>query len=169
MRVSIQAIDNMIVIDGKPFALDCTRLRGQNISAVQWYGDRGEVEFVEHKQQNQIIKSFKAFEEYLAGKQEINEPEPPTPDELDAEHRAYMERHPNARAAWDERDAAIRREAEMRAAEIERGKEALASGETAARPLPGTSVPGAPPPVSPKPSTAPSEAETKPKTKPKKK
>jgi hypothetical protein len=157
MRVSIQTADNIITIDGKAHHVDCTGLRGRNISAVQWYGELGEVEFIGHKQPNQTIRSLGDLQYYVDEAKPIPEPEPPTPDELQAQHQAYMARHPNARAAWDERDAALTREAEMRRAEIEKGEAALESGETAAKPLPG------------QPIAAETQTQPKPKTKPKKK
>jgi hypothetical protein len=162
MRVSIHTADNIIVIDGKTLAVDCRTLRSREVAALQWYGQMGEVEFIGHKRQNEIIRSLKEFQDFIDRAQPIPEPEPPTPDELDAMHEGYMARHPNARAAWDERDAAMKREAEMRAAEIEKGRQALADHETAAKPLPPTPIAGAT-------QVNPQLEPEKPKTKPKKK
>jgi hypothetical protein len=45
MRVMVLADENVIFIDGKGKYLDCTPLRGRQVSQIDWYGDRGEVEF----------------------------------------------------------------------------------------------------------------------------
>jgi hypothetical protein len=169
MRVSIQAADNIIIIDGKILTVNCSTLRSRNISAVQWYDELGEVEFKDHKQANQAIRSIKEFQSLIDEAKPLADPKAQTPDELDAQHRAYMERNPDARRAWDERDAALKRESEMRKAEQQKAAEALASGATDAKPLPGappfTGLPDPPQPQSPmQPETG-----TKPKMKPKKK
>jgi hypothetical protein len=182
MRVSIQVDDNIIVIDGKVMNVDLQALRGRNISAVQWYGELGEVEFKGHKQANQTIRSIKEFQEFMKRAKPPPDPTAPTPDELDAQHRAYLERNPDARRAWDERDAAMKRDAEARAALAAQGQQALEDHTTSAKPLPAPEQrpplqPGAPerPPLGALPFTGlpeppqPTETDTKPKTKPKKK
>jgi len=171
MRVSIQVDDNIIVIDGKTMNVDLQALRGRNISAVQWYGELGEVEFKGHKLANQSIRSIKEFQEFIDRAKPPPDPKTPTPDELDAQHRAYLERNPDALRPWQDRDAAIKREAKMRNAEMKKAQDALASGETAARPLPGTQPPLLQPPFIAPGTEAVQEQElqSKPKTKPKKK
>ena len=166
MRVSMQVADNVIVVDGKTLNVDFQALRGRNISAVQWYGELGEVEFKNHVQANQTIRSFKEFQEFIVRAMPPPDPKTPTPDELDAQHFGYLERNPDALRPWAERDAALKREAEMRQAEMQKGQDALAGCETAARPLPPSHpfvAPGLEQPGE-------SQSETpKPKTKPKKK
>jgi hypothetical protein len=172
MRVSILVADNVIVIDGKTMNVDLQALRGRNISAVQWYGELGEVEFAGHKQANQSIRSFKEFQEFVDRAKPPPDPKTPTPDELDAGHQAYLQRNPDALRPWKERDAAIKREAEMRQAEMQKGQDALASGTTAARPLPGAQPPLLQPPFVAPGLEQPGESQSetpKPKTKPKKK
>jgi hypothetical protein len=46
MRVLIVVAQNTIIIDGRGMALDCTSLRSKQISALRWYGDHGEIEYV---------------------------------------------------------------------------------------------------------------------------
>ena len=165
MRVSMQVADNVIVVDGKTLNVDLQALRGRNISAVQWYGELGEVEFKNHVQANQTIRSFKEFQEFIVRAMPPPDPKTPTPDELDAQHFGYLERNPDALRPWAERDAALKREAEMRQAEMQKGQDALASGATAARPLPPS-----PPFVAPgTEAVQEQELQSKPKTKPKKK
>jgi D-alanyl-D-alanine carboxypeptidase len=127
MRVSIIPADNMVVIDGKAMFADLKVLRGRNVSAVQWFDRRGEVEFVGHAQQNQVITSLKMFQEFIDLARTPPDPRSPTPSELEAQNRAYIFRNPEARRAWDEQDAAQRREAEARAALEKKGQEAAAA------------------------------------------
>jgi hypothetical protein len=48
MRVSIQVADDIAIIDRVAKVVDCAVLRNNRISAVQWYGDHGEIEFERH-------------------------------------------------------------------------------------------------------------------------
>lgn len=43
MRLTIIRDDNLVIVDGRPLRIDCSALP-QSVSAVQWYGDHGEVE-----------------------------------------------------------------------------------------------------------------------------
>ena len=65
MRVSIIAEDNKIYIDKIGHDCDCRPLLTDNISAVQWYGDYGEVEFVGHKMPNMRIESLSGFQQLI--------------------------------------------------------------------------------------------------------
>jgi hypothetical protein len=46
MRVSIFAGENVIIVDGKGMAFNCESFRSRQIKSIQWYGKRGEIEFV---------------------------------------------------------------------------------------------------------------------------
>ena len=65
MRVSIIAADNMVVIDGTAHDCDCSKLLAHGISALQWYGAEGEIEYVGHKQPNEITDSLENFQEFI--------------------------------------------------------------------------------------------------------
>ena len=45
MRVSIIAVDNVVSIDGETHCASCEELIAQDIHAVQWHEDHGEIEF----------------------------------------------------------------------------------------------------------------------------
>ena len=83
MRVAINAIDNVVTIDGWPHNCDCKALLGDEISAVQWYGDHGEIEFVGHKRPNARFDDFSEFQEFVD--QAEPWPKPKTAEELEAE------------------------------------------------------------------------------------
>jgi hypothetical protein len=76
MRVSINSIDNTIVVDGKGMTVDCAGLRAEEISAVQWHGDHGEIEFIGHKKYNQTIDDFSRFQVYVDRAEPFPEPKP---------------------------------------------------------------------------------------------
>jgi hypothetical protein len=116
-RVSIQVEDNIVVVDRKVLTVDCSPLREKRISAVQWYDDHGEVEFERHHKGNEIIHSLEEFQSLVTAAKPIPSPKPPTPQELDEMHNRFMLEHPEARAAWEQRDAEVKRlhrEAQLR-------------------------------------------------------
>lgn len=45
---------------------DCAELRAQGISAVQWDGKEGHIEYIGHKKPNEMITSFTRFQKYFA-------------------------------------------------------------------------------------------------------
>jgi hypothetical protein len=145
MRVSIIAEDDCIVVDKVAKLVDCRELIAKEISAIQWYGDHGEIEFVGHKKPNEVFHSFEEFQSLVTAAKPIPSPKPPTPQELDEMHNRFMLEHPNARQAWDQRDAEVRRLQEV-------------AHDPGLRPPP---LPAPePPPKAPKPAPVP----TKPKT-----
>jgi hypothetical protein len=44
-RVTIVIEDNVVIVEGRPEAVDCSPLLERNLYAVQWYGKDGEEEF----------------------------------------------------------------------------------------------------------------------------
>ena len=108
-RVSIIAEDDSIVIDRVAKMADCTKLREAKISAVQWYGDHGEIEFERHHKPNETFHSLEEFQVLVDGAKPIPSPRPPTPQELDEMQNRFMLEYPDARKAWEERDAEVRR------------------------------------------------------------
>lgn len=77
MRVSINAADNIVVIDGEPCRSDCAELITSGISIVQWYGDHGEIEFIGHAQPNGAITDFAPYQSYVDNAVPLN-PSPST-------------------------------------------------------------------------------------------
>ena|ERR1700757_63319 len=69
MRVTIVVDDDLVLVDGKPAKVDLSHLIADNIHAVQWYGDRGEVEFrsdpMGDREPNERIKEFVVFQKYV--------------------------------------------------------------------------------------------------------
>ena len=109
MRVSIQVADDIVIIDRVAKTVDCAPLRNNQISAVQWYGDHGEIEFERHHKPNEVFRSFEEFQSFVTAAKPIPSPKAPTPQELDEMHNRYMLEHPDARRAWEERDAEVQR------------------------------------------------------------
>jgi hypothetical protein len=109
MRVSIQVADDIVVIDRVAKQVDCAPLRSNRISAIQWYGDHGEIEFERHHKPNEVFHSFEEFQSLVTAAKPIPSPKPPTPQELDEMRNRFMLEHPDARQAWIERDAEIKR------------------------------------------------------------
>jgi hypothetical protein len=109
MRVSIAAADDIIVIDKKVMTVDCTPLRANRISAIQWYDDHGEIEFERHHKPNEVFHSLEQFQSLVDGAKSIRSPKPPTPQELDEMNNRYLLEHPDARRAWIERDTEVQR------------------------------------------------------------
>jgi hypothetical protein len=109
MRVSIQVEDDVIVVDRKVLKVDCSQLRENQISAVQWYGDQGEIEYERHHKPNEVFHSLEQFQSLVDGAKPIPSPKAPTPQELDEMNNRYLLEHPDARKAWIEREEEIRR------------------------------------------------------------
>lgn len=75
MRVSIVAPDNMICVDNTVgLKVDCSQLVIDNIHAVQWYDDHGEIEFKSeylakekrwHQEPNKHITDFSMFQDFV--------------------------------------------------------------------------------------------------------
>jgi hypothetical protein len=66
MRVSIVADDNLVLIEGIPYTVDCSALVAQGIHAIQWYSTFGEVEFATdletgHRKPNERITDASPF------------------------------------------------------------------------------------------------------------
>jgi hypothetical protein len=108
MRVSIQVADDICVVDRVAKRVDCTPLRNNKISAVQWYDDHGEIEFERHHKPNEVFHSFEEFQSLVTAATPIGNPKPPTPQELDETHNRFLLEHPDWRKPWDQRDAEIR-------------------------------------------------------------
>jgi hypothetical protein len=69
MRVTIVVDDDLVLVDGKPAKVDLSPLVADNIHAVQWYGDKGEVEFrsdpMGDRGPNDRIKDIEYFQRYI--------------------------------------------------------------------------------------------------------
>lgn len=78
MRVSIIANDNHIFIDLVAQDTDCTDLLAAGISAVQWEGESGHIEYVGHSLPNAEIRDFSPYQKYID--QSTPFPEEPPPD-----------------------------------------------------------------------------------------
>lgn len=66
MRVTIIAEDNMVLVEEQPEKVDCSSL-DEEISAIQWYGVRGEVEYkMDHvnnsRRMNLMIDDFSPYQ-----------------------------------------------------------------------------------------------------------
>lgn len=109
MRVSVQVADDIIVVDGKVMTVNCEALREHRVSAIQWYGDRGEIEFEQHHKPNEIIEDAASLQKFVDVAKPIPSPKTLTPDELLEMRNRYMLEHPDARKAWDEHDAEAKR------------------------------------------------------------
>lgn len=75
MRVTIIVEDNTAIVEGVPERVDCSLLFDTGIHAIQWYGDRGEIEFITSprtgkRHPNLAITEFNAFQ-YLVDAWEI--------------------------------------------------------------------------------------------------
>ena len=65
MRVSIIVADNSINIDGVWHDCDCSGLVAKGISALQWYGTEGEIEYARHKRPNEQTIDLVPFRQYI--------------------------------------------------------------------------------------------------------
>lgn len=75
MRMAIIATDNLVYRDNEARQCDCAELRAKGISAVQWNGKNGEIEYVGHKKPNENITKFSAFQKFIDRSMPL--PEPP--------------------------------------------------------------------------------------------
>ena len=107
MRVALNCADNQIHIDGKLMQVDCTSLREVGISAIQWYGDRGEVEYKGHMQPNALIKSFKPYQDFVDMAEPWPEPRILTPQEHAKQYEEWLKNHPEHKAAIEAENARI--------------------------------------------------------------
>ena len=109
MRVSVQVADDIIVVDGAVMTVDCTSLRKLRVSAIQWYGDHGEVEFDRHHKPNEHMPDFTSLQKLVEAGRHLSSPKPPTPAELTEMHNRLLIEYPDWRRPWDERDAEMKR------------------------------------------------------------
>lgn len=66
MKITIIVEDNVVIIDGKPIiGIDLSFLKKKNISAVQWNGSEGEVEYSDGKG-NEKITSMDAYKKAIS-------------------------------------------------------------------------------------------------------
>ena len=69
MRLTIVPEDNFIRIDGDSINFDFTSLIDPTIHAVQWYGNKGQIEFKNteegEKPQNQFIENMDQFTDLI--------------------------------------------------------------------------------------------------------
>jgi len=84
MRLTIVRYDNMVSINGEPKPIDCSGLN-TDISAVQWYGDHGHIEFVNdgadayHFRLNEEITDISRFQPVIDAWYAYVPPPPPEP------------------------------------------------------------------------------------------
>lgn len=64
MRISIIREDNAVYVDGIVQIVDCSSLP-QEIHAIQWFGDKGWIEYVHFDKPNVNIDSFEQYSEYV--------------------------------------------------------------------------------------------------------
>jgi len=62
MHVVIRVPENMIYIDGKGRALNCSGLRSRQIATIRWDGKRGEIEYVGRARPAFAISKLEAFQ-----------------------------------------------------------------------------------------------------------
>ena len=65
MRISILVADNSVIIDGVAHESDCSSLVGRGISALQWYGTEGEIEYAGHRKPNEQTIDLVPFREFI--------------------------------------------------------------------------------------------------------
>jgi len=65
MRIAILVDDNIVVTNRVPQRSDCSSLAAEGISAVQWDGEKGHVEFAGHIKPNEEISDFAPFQPYI--------------------------------------------------------------------------------------------------------
>jgi hypothetical protein len=83
MRATIVVSDNIVIEDGQPMKSDCSELAAQQISAVQWYGSEGEVEYAGHSKPNEKITDFSPYQVYVDNAVPLHPPEPTIVPALD--------------------------------------------------------------------------------------
>jgi hypothetical protein len=84
MRVSIAVADNIVTVDGVANRSDCSALASESKSAVQWYGDNGEVEFAGHVRPNEKITNFSPYQVYVDQAEPLAPPPPAVNPTLDS-------------------------------------------------------------------------------------
>jgi hypothetical protein len=69
---TIVARDNVVIVDGEARDVDCSDLVAEGKAAVQWYGTKGHVEFINAPDvlqneyaANQPISSFAEYQSYI--------------------------------------------------------------------------------------------------------
>jgi hypothetical protein len=68
MRATIVVDDGVMIIDGKGLKIDLSPLASQDIHAVQWYENEGEVEFKgtrTARSPNKFITDFSPYQRYV--------------------------------------------------------------------------------------------------------
>jgi hypothetical protein len=74
MRISIIAVDNIVSVDREAHSVACDELTAQDIHAVQWHDDHGEIEFQTFRlasekrwdrKPNEMIEDFSEYEIYV--------------------------------------------------------------------------------------------------------
>jgi hypothetical protein len=101
VRVSIHSTDNTIYIEGKAMRTDCSALREEHISAVQWYEDKGEIEYFGHKKPNMEIDSFDVVRPFVERAQPFPQPKAMTLEESRAHWEQYLRDHPELAESLD--------------------------------------------------------------------
>jgi hypothetical protein len=87
MRVTIIVDDNKVVVEGIAYTIDCSALIEADVHAVQWFGDRGEIEFstdpdTGNRLPNAMITDVSPFQFLIDAwmtEAQKPEPEPETP------------------------------------------------------------------------------------------
>ena len=107
MRVSLNCVDDVIHINGKPMVVDCSALRDEGISAIQWYGKHGEIEFLGHPKPNEMIKDFTPYQDFVDMAEPWPEPKLLTLEEHRKLHDEWLEKHPEYKAQLEAEQARI--------------------------------------------------------------
>jgi len=94
MRVSIHVETDTVYKDRIAYQSDCSALLKDNIRALQWYDDHGEIEYINHVKPNEVIDTIAPFEKIIDAAKPFPEPEPLTPQQHLAAHEAFLARHP---------------------------------------------------------------------------
>ena len=84
MRVSITVADNIVTVDGVANRSDCSALASESKSAVQWYGEDGEVEYAGHARPNEVITDFSPYQVYVDQAVPLAPPPPAVNPSLDS-------------------------------------------------------------------------------------
>lgn len=95
MNVTIIAPDNIVIVDGRAHRMDLTGFTVlEAIHAVQWRGDAGEVEYTDGRH-NALLETLEDFQPildlYTAEIDTIDNPPPPTLEEVKLRHRATID------------------------------------------------------------------------------
>lgn len=79
MRVTIVKEDSLVIIDNYPIRFDLTPFNlSRNFWALQWYGEEGETEYLDHNQKIDDLTPYQPIiDEYNRLKEALeNQPEP---------------------------------------------------------------------------------------------